>query len=269
MAQSSTLGTTSAPITNQNHSNPNSLPMSSISFRKINNRSIDAIYQLTITNNSDIGFVSFEDGSLTMNAIGGQKINVKITINDDRYTLVGLNIYDQANPNISLGSTKESDSIYSFIVPEIKDSNELEQGQGQFFQTGNISIDPIFDLKQINCWTYDYSTQTYNFTVPYDNFVFDDVAYPELQLAPNNSYKLFNIYLNNHNIYIKNLTIPSGVQLMFKNNEENTNNAKVPVIGLTSDSTFNHDSVHGVIGRFGSCQYSDAMAYQLGIPGIY
>ena len=69
---------------------------------------------------------------------------------------------------------------------------------------------------------------------------------------------------------IKNLTVPSGAQLMFINNIKNENNGStIPTVKL-SENTFMYPpqtgnqygqiTVKGAIGRYGSVQYGKRMA---------
>ena len=91
----------------------------------------------------------------------------------------------------------------------------------------------------------------YALNLEQDDYIFDDVANENLKMVASEGHDntIFRIYMNGHNMQIRNMTIPSGVQLMFINNKANTATGKLPVVSLTSDTQFTEKCVQGAIGR--------------------
>ena len=260
----------------------------SVSISKLNiDRAIDDVDptmgQFVLTINEDpfhpqLGSISFinENGENTKQilAVPGQKIQIKATSsNDNFYTLIDLQVYD-ATSNNTLGVTKlDKQNIYEFTLP----STTLSNGQpNPFYSTGSIKIVPVFAENQMNDFIYDFNSKAYVLNINTDNYVFDDLGHANLRLIgtetgwAGGTTIQYRIYLNGHNLTIKNLTVPSGAQLMFINNIKNENNGStIPTVKL-SENTFMYPpqtgnqygqiTVKGAIGRYGSVQYGKRMA---------
>ncbi len=227
-------------------------------------------YTLTIYNKDpEKGSVTFAKGFVDKNhEIGqfavGETITLAVNIKDPNYTVQTIKVHSQSNVdkdgigNNTTGVNQIDAATYEFKLPE----ETSPDGRPNPFYDGNknLSVDVYWTLKKINAWEYDWLDGTdsgnYAISVNKDNFIFDDVANPDLAMKtvldsvtgkpqPN---VIFRIYLNGHNMAIRNMTIPSGVQLMFINNKTNTYQGERPVISLTKDSKFSEYDVHGVIG---------------------
>ena len=239
--------------------------------------------QFVLTINEDpfhpqLGSISFinENGENTKQilAVPGQKIQIKATSsNDNFYTLIDLQVYD-ATSNNTLGVTKlDKQNIYEFTLP----STTLPNGQpNPFYSTGSIKIVPVFAENQMNDFIYDFNSKAYVLNINTDNYVFDDLGHANLRLIgtetgwAGGTTIQYRIYLNGHNLTIKNLTVPSGAQLMFINNIKNENNGSaIPTVKLADNtymfppetgSQYGKITVNGAIGRYGSVQYGKRMA---------
>ena len=118
------------------------------------------------------GSLTFEDGSKTHIATPGETIKLKVSIKDeykDTYTVLNLQVYDEANPNYSLGVQKIDENNYEFTMP-----TGGEEGKW-FYQSGTIFAKITYGLKQIGAWEYDFQSKHYILNITEDNFVFDDV----------------------------------------------------------------------------------------------
>lgn len=227
-------------------------------------------YRLTI-NNADHakGEVTFKNGTTTQEFNIGEPIYINVKIIDTKYTIQSVRVHSQTNVangvgNNNLGVYKHSEESYSFTLPP----ETLPNGKPNPFYDGkhDISVDVQWTLKQINGWQYDFLNGTDSGNYAYQltkDTVFDDEANPDLKMvAPEGSnHTIYRIYMNGFNLKIKNMTIPSKVQLMFINNKENTvNNGKTPVVSLDENTKFTEKSVHGAIGRWGSVEFDDGLS---------
>ncbi len=226
-------------------------------------------FALTIHNaDTTKGEVTFANGKTTQEFTIGEEIFINVNILNEEYTIQSVRVHSGSNVNANgvgnnnLGVYKHSEQKYSFTLP----AETLDNGEPNPFYDGNhnISVDVQWTLKQINAWTYDWmdGTDSGNYMLNLEeDYIFDDEANTKLQMvAPEGSDNtIYRIYMNGHNMQIKNMTIPSGVQLMFINNKANTATGKLPVVSLTKDTTFTEYKVHGAIGRWGSCEFSDEL----------
>ncbi len=249
-----------------------------VSFEKMANFSIsrkDPVtnkYTLTIKNaDNSKGTVTFKDGSMSKDFSVGEPISILVNILNTDYTIKTVKVHSQSNVdangigNNTVSVNKISDAEYTFKLP--KETNDLGEPNPFYDGNPNISVDVAWTLKKINAWEYDWmdGTDSGNYMIKLnEDFIFDDVANPELKMetvkdsatgAPE-ANMIYRIYMNGHNMAIKNMTIPSGVQLMFINNKGNTVEGETPVVSLTKDSTFSEKYIQGGIGRWGSVDYS-------------
>ena len=221
----------------------------------------------------------------TMIVTPGEQISVKVTVNDpETYTLGDLKVFDSANPSVMLETEQLlKTDVYRFTLPNEK----LANGEANpFYETGQLTVRAKFVRAQLNAWTYDFASKTYNIEINKDGYVFDDVANTNLQLTsgkldhdasqdeiPGENVIQYRIYLNGHDLKIKNITIPSGAQLMFINNFYNTvdEGRPTPQISL-SDNTwmfppegaqYGKITVQGAVGRWGSVEYSGRLQQYL------
>ena len=103
-----------------------------------------------------------------------------------------------------------------------------------------------------NPFRRDFESRHYVFNVTEDNFVFDDVANPELKMQkyPSGEFVVYRIQLNGHNIKIKNMTIPKNVQLeicdKYEELFETTTSEKSPVVGFAKDGVLNQQGAAGI-----------------------
>lgn len=215
----------------------------------------------------------------------GEQISVKVTVNDpETYTLGDLKVFDSANPSVMLETEQLlKTDVYRFTLPNEKLANGKPN---PFYETGKLTVRAKFVRAQLNAWTYDFASKTYNIEINKDGYVFDDVAHTNLQLTsgkldhdasqdeiPGENVIQYRIYLNGHNLEIKNITIPNGAQLMFINNFYNTvdEGRPTPQISL-SDNTwmfppegtqYGKITVQGAVGRWGSVEYSGRLQQYL------
>lgn len=176
-------------------------------------------YKITIVNSvQEKGTITFADGSTSYVATPGETVNLKVQIKPEYqqdYTVLNLRVYDNANPNYSLGVQKIDENNYSFVMP-----TGGEEGKW-FYQSGAISAKITYGLKKIGQWEFDFVSKHYILNITQDNFVFDDVANPELKMQTyptNGEYLIYRIQLNGHNMKIKNMTVPKNVQMEISNN---------------------------------------------------
>ena len=269
--------TSQAIITNNSTavSNPASQPAI---FEKVANFSISAKdpvsskYTLTINNkDASKGTVTFQDGTEQKEFGINEDIFIVVNIQDLDYTVKTVKVHSQSNVdadgvgNNTVAVYKVDDATYKFKLP----AETSPDGRPNPFYDGNhnLNVDVYWTLKKINAWEYDWmdGTDSGNYMIRLnEDFVFDDVENPNLKMEtildsvtgealPN---VIFRIYMNGHNMAIKNMTIPSGVQLMFINNKGNTYEGEIPVVSLTKDTKFTEKSVQGAIGRWGSVDFS-------------
>ena len=252
-------------------------------------------YELTIKTSdkfNELGKIEFYDEKTgqtstktTITVTPGQQISVKVTVNDpETYTLGDLKVFDSANPSVMLETEQLlKTDVYRFTLPNEK----LDNGKpNPFYETGKLTVRAKFVRTQLNAWTYDFASKTYNIEINEDGYVFDDVANTNLKLTsgdlnhdasqdeiPGENVIQYRIYLNGHNLEIKNITIPSGAQLMFINNFYNTvdEGKPTPKISL-SDNTwmfppegyqYGKITVQGAVGRWGSVEYNGRLQQYL------
>ena len=221
----------------------------------------------------------------TMTVTPGEQISVKVTVNDpETYTLGDLKVFDSANPSVMLETEQLlKTDVYRFTLP----NETLDNGKpNPFYETGKLTVRAKFVRAQLNAWTYDFASKTYNIEINKDGYVFDDVAHTNLQLTsgklnhdasqdeiPGENVIQYRIYLNGHNLEIKNITIPNGAQLMFINNFYNTvdEGRPTPQISLSENTwmfppegdQYGKITVQGAIGRWGSVEYSGRLQQYL------
>ena len=88
---------------------------------RVNTRSTEEQYKITIINNDQYGTVTFEDGQTELVTTPGQTINLKVQVKDqykDSHTIVNLEVFDQAEPHYSLGVIKVDENNYKCTMPE-------------------------------------------------------------------------------------------------------------------------------------------------------
>lgn len=216
---------------------------------RVNTRSTEEQYKITIINNDQYGTVTFEDGTTEFIAAPGQTVNLKVHVKDEykeSHTIVNLEVFDQAEPHYSLGVIKVDENNYKFTMPE-----GGEEGKW-FYQSGNIFAKITYGLKKLGSWEFNFESRHYVFNVTEDNFVFDDVANPELKMQkyPSGEFVVYRIQLNGHNIKIKNMTIPKNVQLeicdKYEELFETTTSEKSPVVGFAKDGVLNQQGAAGI-----------------------
>lgn len=216
---------------------------------RVNTRSTEEQYKITIINNDEYGTVTFENGQTELIATPGQTVNLKVQVKDqykDSHTIVNLEVFDQAEPHYSLGVIKVDENNYKFTMPE-----GGEEGKW-FYQSGNIFAKITYGLKKLGSWEFNFESRHYVFNVTEDNFVFDDVANPELKMQkyPSGEFVVYRIQLNGHNIKIKNMTIPKNVQLeicdKYEELFETTTSEKSPVVGFAKDGVLNQQGAAGI-----------------------
>ncbi len=252
-------------------------------------------YELTIKTSdkfNELGKIEFYDEKTgqtstdtTITVTPGQQISVKVTVNDpETYTLGDLKVFDSANPSVMLETEQLlKTDVYRFTLPNEK----LDNGKpNPFYETGKLTVRAKFVRTQLNAWKYDFASKTYNIEINEDGYVFDDVANTNLKLTsgkldhdasqdeiPGENVIQYRIYLNGHNLEIKNITIPSGAQLMFINNFYNTvdEGKPTPQISLSENtwmyppegSQYGKITVQGAVGRWGSVEYNGRLQQYL------
>lgn len=216
---------------------------------RVNTRSTEEQYKITIINNDQYGTVTFEDGTTEFIAAPGQTVNLKVQVKDEykeSHTIVNLEVFDQAEPHYSLGVIKVDENNYKFTMPE-----GGEEGKW-FYQSGNIFAKITYGLKKLGKWEFNFESRHYVFNVTEDNFVFDDVANPELKMQkyPSGEFVVYRIQLNGHNIKIKNMTIPKNVQLEICDKYEELFDVKTtensPVVGFAQDGVLDQQGAAGI-----------------------
>ena len=267
-----------AQFVNNNQIQVSNPTLQSVSFEKMATFQIGAKdpmtnkYTLTINNKDPKkGIVTFKDGSSSKEFGVKEPIAIRVIINDVDYTVQTIRVHSQSNingdgeGNNNVSVNKVSDAEYTFELP----SETLADGKPNPFYDGNpnITVDIAWTLRHINAWEYDWmdGTDSGNYMIKLNqDFIFDDVANPLLKMetvldsatGKPQANVIYRIYMNGHNMAIKNMTIPSGVQLMFINNKGNTVEGETPVVSLTKDTKFTEKSVQGGIGRWGSVDFS-------------
>ena len=252
-------------------------------------------YELTIKTTAEfnklgkIEFYNEKTGqtytNTTIPVTPGQQISVKVTVNDpETYTLGDLKVFDSANPSVMLEIEQLlKTDVYRFTLP----NETLDNGKpNPFYETGKLTVRAKFVRAQLNAWTYDFASKTYNIEINKDGYVFDDVANTNLRLTsgkldhdasqdeiPGENVIQYRIYLNGHDLEIKNITIPSGAQLMFINNFYNTvdEGKPTPQISLSENtwmyppegSQYGKITVQGAVGRWGSVEYNGRLQQYL------
>lgn len=224
-------------------------------------------------NNSDStqsrGSISFiignnEETTDSIQVSPGQTIefSVKTTSNDDR--LGDLRVYPSNNPGLSPEIKEISENKYSVTMPPAT----IDGKANPFYSSNEIKVTPIFCKKSINLWKYEFASRSYVLEVQKDHGVFDDKTYSQIKMegsTDQNRNIQYRIYMNGHNLEIKNITIPAGAQLMFLNNINNQSNGTTPTVSLGSNTWLtkvdNADQidVQGAIGRFSSVNYGSRM----------
>ncbi len=270
---SSSTPKTETPVSVGSSSVNSPIAMENSQFEKMAAFSLKAVdsnvYQLTIKNkDSTKGTVTFADGSMVKNFQVGDKIVINVNATDPAYTVGTVKVHAASNVdkdgigNWTLGVDQLSETQYTFQLPE--KTNALGEPNKFYDETQELSVDVTWTPKKFNDWTYDWINGTdagvYMLKLTSD-LEFDDVAHPNLKMqAPEGSNNtIYRIYMNGFNLSIKNMTIPSGVQLMFINNKENTFDTKAPVVSIAQGSSFKEASVKGGIGRWGSVEFSDEL----------
>ncbi len=203
-------------------------------------------YRITIINNDKYGTVTFENGTNEYIATPGETVKLKVQVKNeylDSHTIVNLEVFDQANPNYSLGVVKIDDNNYEFTMP-----NGGEDGKW-FYQSGQISAKITYGLQKLGKWNFDFKSKHYIFNVTEDNFVYDDVANPDLKMQkyPSGEFVIYRIQLNGHNIRIKNMTIPKNVQFEIcdtYDKYETTENS--PVVGFVQGGIIDQQGAAGI-----------------------
>lgn len=207
-------------------------------------------------------FVDEEGNSLSSErtVVPGDKIIVKLELKDpETYTLTDLKVYDGEMDSVCLGVKKEvGREEYSFTMPE--------EGS-KFYKTGKISIKGLFDAKSKNKWEFDFESRAYVITNSGDSGLVLGAGYELVSGEVTNPVQ-YRFYLNDKDVTIESLTVPSGTQLMFINNKSDSNKEefKKPEVKFKTGGSF---ELKGAIGRYASVEYSKEFAMKLGIPGIY
>ncbi len=215
-------------------------------------------YTVSITNvDSQKGTVTFEGGASTMVATPGQTITLKVTTNEpDKFTLKDLRVHAIENTAINLGVIKVDSETFTFVMPE--ETIEMMGGQipNPFYgESKKLEVETLWTETKLNDWTYEFNTKTYNLHLT-ENVVWDDEANPNLKLVNNQWSSVFRVYMNGFDFTIKNFTVPSGCQVEFLNNDDNTFTDKRPTVSLAKDGNFIMD---GVIGRWGSVHFDNSV----------
>lgn len=226
-----------------------------IKIREIfsDSRSTEQKYELTLVNNDEKGEVNFVDDNgqnigKVMEVVRGQQVHVKVNVKpeyQDTLTVVNFWVYDVANPNCSLGVTKVDDNNYHFTMPDGEFADD-------FYVSGELKASITYGQKTLGAWEFDFKSKTYVLNITEDNFVFDDVANPNLkmqQYPQTNSFVVYSMRLNGHNVIIKNMTIPKNVQFEVLNdysvfNEQTTENS--PVLGFAEDGKLVQNGAAGL-----------------------
>lgn len=238
-------------------------------------------YTLTIFNkDASKGTVTFNDGTETAQYGIGEPITLVVDIKNPDYTVQTIKVHSQTNVdangvgNNTVGVDKINDATYTFELPP---ETTLDGKPNPFYDKNpNLNVDVYWTLKKINAWEYDWmdGTDSGNYMIRLNkDFIFDDVESPNLAMKTvldsvtnqPQANVIFRIYMEGHNMQIRNMTIPKGVQLMFINNKANTYEGKMPVVSLTKDSKFNEYRVEGAVGRWGSVDFSPELKTKLNL----
>lgn len=257
----STSSTTTGSNTNQTQTSTNSdVTSDDQQFGK----SVMTINNTDVT--SSLGKMSFSINNVEENVSEiyvseGDTIVFNVNANEG-YTLGDLRVYSTGDINSSLGVTKISETQYSVTMPP----KTIDGKTNPFYSTGEIKVTPIFTKKNINFWSYEFESRSYVINVKKDKGIYDEKVNSELIMEGNSNRSIqYRIYLNGHDLQIRNITIPAGAQLMFLNNIKNDNSGGTPTVSLGSNTwltkTDNGDQidVKGAIGRFSSVNYGSRM----------
>ena len=259
VSSSSTSTNVSNSVTHQNQTVTNVDDQFSKFTMSINN----------VDSTSTRGSIKFIiDGKETTESIQvspGQTIEFSVTTNDANDRLGDLRVYASNNPGVSPEIKEISINKYLVTMPPAT----INGRANPFYSSNEIKVTPIFCKKNINLWDYEFASRSYVLNVKQDNGVFDDKTYNQIKMEgskDNTRSVQYRIYMNGHDLQIKNITIPSGAQLMFLNNIHNTNDKKaIPTVSLAANTWLteveNADQidVKGAIGRFSSVNYGTRM----------
>ncbi len=275
------VGYTAAQLVNdsQNKFEISAPTLQSFDYEKVADFSISPkdpvtnLYTLTINNkDTSKGMVTFGNGKTVLDGLkAGDTVSIHVSIINTDYTIQTVRVHSLSNINAdregndNCGVNKISDAEYQFTLPS--ETNALGEPNPFYDGNPNLTVDVAWTLKKINAWEYDWmdNTDSGNYMIKLNqDFIFDDVANPELKMetvvdsatGKPQANVIYRIYMNGHNMAIKNMTIPSGVQLMFINNKGNTVEGTTPVVSLTKDSKFDEKHIHGGIGRWGSVDFA-------------
>lgn len=223
---------------------------------------------MSIANNDSTchhGNIKFEGtgDSDSIQVSPGQTIKFIVTTTNSDYILGDLWVYASNNHNVSLEITQISETEYSITMPPIT----IDDKPNPFYSSSEIKVTPIFCKKSINFWKYEFPSRSYVINVESDSKVYDDKDHNELLMEGGKTRNIqYRIYMNGHDLQIRNITIPSGAQLMFLNNIKNeVKESKMPTVSLCSNTWLtkvdnaNQIDVQGGIGRFSSVNYGQRM----------
>lgn len=190
-------------------------------------------YILSIKNNNlnNKNNVTFLDGSHEKKAKIGDEIKIKINNIDNDYVASDLLIYFSDKKN-GINTKQIDKTTFSFVLNK-KDITNLG------LENNNINIEVVL-VKKIQ-GDFDYGndkedSEKNSFTLQ-ENLVIDNDANNELTNKINylnesgwfadSANRTFTIYLNDHELYVKNFDVPKGCELVFINNSHNTGNGIV------------------------------------------
>lgn len=200
-----------------------------------------------ITKYGTLHFVKNGEKTTEITVVPGEKVQVEMElINPDKHTLLDLWVFDESNENVSLGVTKESDTLYTFTMPK---------ADSEFYVSGSIGIKATFGEKEYNGWVYDFDTKRYTLEVKDKEFVFDDRDEGmQLQSGTKENPIRYRIKLNGNNVKIRHLIIPSGAELVFINTDGvELPYSERPVVYMDKNATL---EIKGQMGRFRDVKYS-------------
>ena len=220
-------------------------------FSSSTTRAEEQKYKLTLINDDNKGTVHFVDdlGQNAGNQIDvyrGQQVHVRVDVKDeykDSLTVVNFWVYNPANPNYSLGVKKVDDNNYHFVMPEGEFADEF------YGSATELKASITYGQKALGSWEFDFNTKHYVYNVTTDNFVFDDVANPNLKMQqyPNGSFVVYTLRLNGHNTIIKNMTIPRNVQFeVVDDSVFDQTTTSSPVLGFAEDGNLDFNGAAGL-----------------------
>ncbi|MBR2055611.1 MAG: hypothetical protein IJ970_00975 [Mycoplasmataceae bacterium] len=250
----------------------------SLSFEKLNEESKGkATFYFEVPNDVNDGLYNDE-----ILASFGDKVFFRVATNDkDNITLTDLRVFVNQNEAWSLGVYHVEGDRYMIEIPS-EDSDWAKE----LNENSVITFKAYFGPAKMNDWVYDFNSRTYAIKInesmidsKTNSFIFDDVNIEShkivaLEESPTFVKPLqFRVYLNGHNIKIKNLTVPAGTQLMFINESEYSNtldNKKAPIIDLDGGYKKMNEQlkIYGAVGRYGDVEYSRKMQAACGLPVI-